>query len=170
MGTMYAALATCFYEPPHLVRVGIPSPGPEQELVDVLAVAVHPQVRDIAAGGCAEQLGDPPLVPGIDAVGRRADGQLVYFLATHDLIGTMAEKAVASARRSVDLPADVDVATVAAAMLPALLDGTPFRELPRVLDRIAAGELRVPTRTAPLTEVEQAWLPEIPGSCLVVVP
>ena len=44
------------------------------------------------------------MIPGIDGVGRRADGR-IYFVADDDVIGTMAEKAVVDVRRAIDLPA-----------------------------------------------------------------
>ena len=60
------------------------------------------------------------MIPGIDGVGRRPDGQLIYFVADDDVLGTMADKAVVDPRRSIELPDDVDVVKVAAAMNPAM--------------------------------------------------
>ena len=40
------------------------------------------------------------------AVGQRPDGTRVYFVAADDVTGTMADKALASARRSIVLPDD----------------------------------------------------------------
>jgi len=60
------------------------------------------------------------MIPGVDAVGRRDDGSLLYFLVDDDVFGTMADKAVADVRRSIELPDHVDVAKVAAAMNPAM--------------------------------------------------
>jgi hypothetical protein len=57
-----------------------------------------------------------PMIPEVDAVGRRPDGTRVYFVAADDVFGTMADKALASARRSIELLGDADVAKVAAAM------------------------------------------------------
>jgi NADPH:quinone reductase-like Zn-dependent oxidoreductase len=61
-----------------------------------------------------------PMIPGIDGVGRRPDGRLLYFAAHDDVIGTMADKAVVDLRRAVALPYDADVAKIAAAMNPAM--------------------------------------------------
>ena len=60
------------------------------------------------------------MIPGIDAVGQRPDGKRIYFVADDDVIGTMADKALADPRRSIELPDDADVAKVAAAMNPAM--------------------------------------------------
>jgi NADPH:quinone reductase-like Zn-dependent oxidoreductase len=60
------------------------------------------------------------MIPGIDAVGRRADGTRVYFVSADDLIGTMAERALVDRRRAIELPDTVDVVRVAATMNPAM--------------------------------------------------
>jgi NADPH:quinone reductase-like Zn-dependent oxidoreductase len=88
--------------------------------VDVLAVGLHPRVRSGAAGAHYTSTGSLPMIPGIDGVGRRPDGRLIYFAARDDVIGTMADKAVVDVRRAVDLPDDADVAKIAAAMNPAM--------------------------------------------------
>ena len=61
-----------------------------------------------------------PMIPGIDAVARRPDGKRIYFVADDAQFGTMAERAVVDQRRAIELPDDVDVATVAATMNPAM--------------------------------------------------
>ena len=60
------------------------------------------------------------MIPGIDAVGRRPDGKRIYFVADDPHFGTMAEKALVDKRRAIELPDDVDPATVAATMNPAM--------------------------------------------------
>jgi hypothetical protein len=45
------------------------------------------------------------MVPGIDGVGRTSDGDLLYFVALDNAVGTMAERAVVDRRRAVVLPA-----------------------------------------------------------------
>jgi NADPH:quinone reductase-like Zn-dependent oxidoreductase len=60
------------------------------------------------------------MVPGIDGVGRLPEGGLVYFVSPDDVWGSMADRAVVDRRRMVPLPADVDVARVAAGMNPAM--------------------------------------------------
>jgi NADPH:quinone reductase-like Zn-dependent oxidoreductase len=60
------------------------------------------------------------MVPGIDGVGRRPDGQRIYFVADDDVLGTLADQALVDDRRSIELPDDVDAATVAATMNPAM--------------------------------------------------
>jgi len=179
MAMMNAALVTSFYEPPHLQRI----PAPKGPVVEVVAVAVHPRVRAVAAGSECERLGDPPLVPGIDGVGRRADGTLVYFLAASELFGTMAELAIADPARSVELPAGTDPVLIAAGVHPAVSvrlgldasgdgadvrDATYWREVPYVVGSISS-VARV--RTIRLDKIESGWLlPEPAGTRTVIVP
>jgi NADPH:quinone reductase-like Zn-dependent oxidoreductase len=120
MATMNAAVVTSFSEPPHYQQFEVPQPASDEEvLVDVLAVGLHPRVRSGAAGAHYTSTGTLPMIPGIDAVARRADGKRIYFVADDDVIGTMAEKALADVRRAIELPDDMDVAKVAAAINPA---------------------------------------------------
>ena len=121
MSTMNAAVVTSFSEPPHYQQFEVPQPATGDEiLVDVLAVGLHPRTRSGAAGAHYTSSGALPMIPGIDAVGQRPDGKRIYFAAHDAVIGTMADKAVADVRRSIELPDDADVVKVAAAMNPAM--------------------------------------------------
>ena len=118
---MNAAVVTSFAEPPRYLQFEVPQPMTDDEvLVDVLAVGLHPRTRTDAAGAHYTSTRTLPMIPGIDGVGRLPDGKRIYFVASDDMIGTMAEKAVVDVRRSIELPDDVDVAKVAAAMNPAM--------------------------------------------------
>src|SRR5580692_3869008 len=128
MAMMNAAVVTSFAEPPHYQRFEVPHPrSAEEALVDVLAAGLHPRVRSGAAGAHYASTGTLPMIPGIDAVGRRPDGKRIYFVSDDDALGTMADKAVADVRRAIELPDDVDVAKVAAAMNPAMSSWVALR-------------------------------------------
>ncbi len=128
MPTMNAAVVTDFAEPPHYQQFEVPEPqGPHQEIVEVLAAGLHPRVRSDARGTHYTSTGTLPMIPGIDGVGRRADGSLVYFVADDDVPGTMAERALCDARRTIALPDGVDIARVAAAMNPAMSSWVALR-------------------------------------------
>ena len=128
MATMNAAVVTAFGEPPRYQRFEVPEPRTADEvLVDVLAAGLHPRVRTGAAGAHYTSTGMLPLIPGIDAVGQRPDGKRVYFMAADDVTGTMADKALASASRSIELPEHADVAKIAAAMNPAMSSWVALR-------------------------------------------
>jgi NADPH:quinone reductase-like Zn-dependent oxidoreductase len=128
METMHAAVVTSFDEPPHYRPFEVPRPTADDELlVDVLAVGLHPRVRTGAAGRHYTSTGTLPMIPGIDGVGQRTDGRRVYFVTDDDVIGTMADKAVIDVRRAIELPDDVDVPKVAAAMNPAMSSWVALR-------------------------------------------
>ncbi|HEY3947252.1 MAG TPA: zinc-binding alcohol dehydrogenase family protein [Solirubrobacteraceae bacterium] len=128
METMNAAVVTKFGDPPRYMPFRAPEPnGAEEIVVDVLAVGLHPRVRTGARGAHYTSSGTLPMIPGIDGVGRRADGKRIYFLAGDDAIGTMAERALVDVRRSVELPDGVDATRVAAAMNPAMSSWVALR-------------------------------------------
>ena len=128
MARMNAAVVTSFAEPPHYQPFEVPQPNaPDEFIVDVLAVGLHPRVRSGAAGAHYTSSGTLPMIPGINAVGQRPDGTRVYFAAADDVTGTMADKALASARRSIVLPDDADSAKIAAAMNPAMSSWVALR-------------------------------------------
>jgi NADPH:quinone reductase-like Zn-dependent oxidoreductase len=128
MPRINAAVVTDFAEPPRYQPFDLPeSSGPDQILVDVVAVGLHPRVRTGARGAHYTSSGQLPMIPGIDGVGRRADGRLVYFAADDAVLGTMAERALVDPRRTIVLPDDVDAAKVAAAMNPAMSSWVALR-------------------------------------------
>jgi NADPH:quinone reductase-like Zn-dependent oxidoreductase len=128
MAKMKAAVVTEFGEPPHYQQFEVPTPAnTDQALVDVLAVGLHPRVRTGARGTHYTSSGKLPMIPGIDGVGRRNDGKLIYFVADDDVIGTMAEQALVDVPRTIELPEDVDVEKVAATMNPAMSSWVALR-------------------------------------------
>lgn len=126
---MHAAVVRSFDHPPRYEEIELPPAAGEHALtVDVLAAALHPRVRSTADGSHYESTGELPLIPGIDGVGRDADGRLRYFVLPDTRFGSMAERAVVDARRSVVLPDGVDPATIAAAMNPAMSSWIALRK------------------------------------------
>jgi NADPH:quinone reductase-like Zn-dependent oxidoreductase len=69
-----------------------------------------------------------PLVPGIDGVGRRADGSLVYFILPETTYGAMAEQTVIDVRRSLALPPTADPVLLAASMNPGMSSWVALRQ------------------------------------------
>ncbi|WP_406335580.1 zinc-binding alcohol dehydrogenase family protein [Streptomyces sp. NBC_00203] len=125
---MHAAVVRSFDAPPRFDTIDTPRPREEHEvLVDVLAAGLHPRVRSSANGSHYTSEGVLPLVPGIDAVGRTEQGELLYFVAPDTALGTMAEQAVVDRRRAITLPTDTDPVTVAAAMNPGMSSWVALR-------------------------------------------
>jgi NADPH:quinone reductase-like Zn-dependent oxidoreductase len=115
-----AAVVTSFETAPEYQEFPTPTPGPGQELVTVLASAIHPRVRSQADGSHYTSTDELPLIPGIDGVGRTEQGELRYFVLPDTSLGAMAEQTLIDPRRSVALPSDVDPVLIAAAMNPAM--------------------------------------------------
>src|SRR5436190_3520770 len=118
---MKAAVVRSFDAPPRYEDFSEPAPrGREELLIDVLAVGLHPRVRSQAAGSHYTSTSALPLIPGVDGVGRGADGKLRYFVLDDTHMGSMADKTVIETERSLVLPRGVDPITIAAAMNPAM--------------------------------------------------
>ena len=118
---MKAAVVTTFDAPPQYLDFPDPvAHGKDQAVVDVLAAGLHPRVRSQANGSHYTSTDELPLIPGIDGVGRGADGLLRYFIRPDTTLGAMAERSVIDTRRSVALPENSDPVTVAAGMNPAM--------------------------------------------------
>ncbi len=125
---MRAAVVRSFDSPPRFDTIDRPqSHGEHEILVDVLAAGLHPRVRSGANGTHYTSDGVLPLVPGIDAVGRDPQGELLYFVAPDNALGTMAEQAVVDRRRAIALPPGTDPVAVAAAMNPAMSSWVALR-------------------------------------------
>jgi NADPH:quinone reductase-like Zn-dependent oxidoreductase len=118
---MHAAVVRAFGSPPRYEEFPAPHPSNEHEhLLEVVASGLHPRVRSQADGSHYTSTDELPLIPGIDGVGRRADGSLVYFLLPDTVYGAMAEQTVFDDRRSLVLPTGADPLIIAAAMNPAM--------------------------------------------------
>jgi NADPH:quinone reductase-like Zn-dependent oxidoreductase len=118
---MFAAVVRQFDHPPRYEACDPPVPsGPHDEMIQVLASGLHPRVRSQANGSHYTSTDALPLVPGIDGVGRRSDGSLVYFILPDTVFGSMAEHTVIDPRRSIPLPSDADPVLLAAAMNPGM--------------------------------------------------
>jgi hypothetical protein len=110
------------------------------------------------------------MIPGIDAVGQRPDGRRIYFVAADDVIGTMADKALASA------PVDRVALRSANFRLQGSGQGSAsghayLAELPSLVAEITAGTIAVKATMMRLADVEQIWSrAEVPGERTVLVP
>ncbi|WP_448061181.1 zinc-binding dehydrogenase [Cellulomonas hominis] len=125
---MKAAVVSSFDTAPRYEDFPAPVAGGDEMVVDVLATGLHPRVRSQADGSHYTSTAELPLVPGIDGVGRGADGLLRYFILPDTTLGAMAEQTVIDPRRSVVLPAGSDAVAVAAAMNPAMSSWVALRQ------------------------------------------
>lgn len=143
---MKAAVITSFDQPPRYGDYADPvCKGPGEMLVEVLAAGLHHVTRGQASGAHYSSSERLPLVPGVDGVGRGADGKLRYFVQSPGQIGAMADRTVIELDRSLELPSDSDPVTVAGAMNPAMASWlamrcrVPFRSGQKVLILGATG-------------------------------
>lgn len=117
---MNAAVVHSFDTPPRYTTFDDPAAGESELLVEVIAAGLHPIVKSLANGTHYGSAGVLPFIPGVDGVGRRADGTLVYFGTAKSPYGTFCERAVTSPRLSIPLPGDVDPVTIAAIANPGM--------------------------------------------------
>jgi NADPH:quinone reductase-like Zn-dependent oxidoreductase len=130
---MKAAVVTELGAHPTAREVPDPVASREHDLViDVLAAAISPRVLSQAAGTHYASTGALPLIPGIDGVGRTADGALRYFVLPDTSDGAMAERTVIDRRRSVVVPDRSDPVALAATMNPAMSSWIALRRRSRL--------------------------------------
>lgn len=126
---MHAAVVRQFDHPPRYESYASPAASDHhEEVVDVLASGLHPRVRSQANGSHYTSSAELPLVPGIDGVGRRPDGTLVYFILPDTAHGAMADQTVIDSRRSIPLPTGGDPILLAAAMNPGMSSWVALRQ------------------------------------------
>jgi NADPH:quinone reductase-like Zn-dependent oxidoreductase len=143
---MKAAVVRTFQQAPRYEDFDEPVPKSRAEiLLEVLAVGLHPRVRSQADGSHYTSTGALPLIPGVDGVGRGADGKLRYFVLDDTPLGSMADKTVIEVSRSIVLPRGTDPIAVAAGLNPAmgswlaLRCRVPFKKRQKVLILGATG-------------------------------
>jgi NADPH:quinone reductase-like Zn-dependent oxidoreductase len=126
---MKAAVVSSFGAAPRYQEFPAPAAvGDDDMVINMIAAGLHPRVRSQADGSHYTSTGELPLVPGIDGVGRGADGLLRYFILPDTRVGAMAEQTVIDTRRSIVLPEDSDPIAVAAAMNPAMSSWVALRQ------------------------------------------
>ncbi len=124
---MKAAVVSSFGTTPRYQDFTLPTPAGNELVVDVLAAGLHPRVLSQANGSHYTSTGELPLVPGIDGVGRDAEGNMRYFILPDTTLGSMAEQTIIDARRSILLPPGTSPVLVAAAMNPAMSSWVALR-------------------------------------------
>lgn len=109
---MKSARITEYGTPPELTELDGPgplgaypdSPAGPAEVVEVLIAGINPVDLAIASGKF--DAGAPPLpyTPGLEAIGRMADGEIVWFDGTHFPWGSIAERTVITEGSGITLP------------------------------------------------------------------
>ena len=95
----------------------------EQEgrhVVELVAAGIHPIVRGLASGRHYGSSDEWPLVPGVDAVVRNADGALAYSGFPQPPWGTLAQRISVPSLLWIPLPEGADPARVAGGVNPGM--------------------------------------------------
>lgn len=117
---MHAAVVQAFDVPPRYTTFTDPVEEEGERLVTVTAAGLHPIVKALASGTHYGSTGDLPFVPGVDGVGRLADGSRVFFGICRSPYGTFSERGLAANWMCIPLPDGLEDATAAGIANPAM--------------------------------------------------
>jgi len=104
-----------------------PVAGEGREIVELVAAGIHPVVRSLAEGRHYGSTGSWPLIPGVDAVARTADGSLVYTGFVEAPYGTLAERMAVPASLGQPVPEGADPVQIAGGLNPGLASWMPLQ-------------------------------------------
>lgn len=121
---MKAAIVKTLGAPPVFGQFSEPMPLPGETVINVVAAGIKQLDRAIVRGTHYSSPKTLPIIPGTDGVGYLEDGSRVYFASFRQPFGAMAERAAAS--WSVPVPPEINDATAAALINPALAAWLPL--------------------------------------------
>jgi len=123
-----AAVVHAFDVPPRYTNFADPVAAEGERLVTVTAAGLHPIVKALASGTHYGSTGDLPFVPGVDGVGRLADGSRVFFGVSRSPFGTFSELGLAPNWMCIPLPDGLDDVTAAGIANPAMSSSLALTE------------------------------------------
>ena len=132
---MHAAVVRAFDLPPRYTTFADPVAAEGELLVTITAAGLHPIVRALASGTHYGSTGDLPFVPGVDGVGRLADGSRIYFGISRSPYGTFSERGLAANWMCIPLPDGLDDATAAGIANPAMSSWVALMERAKFVAR-----------------------------------
>ena len=97
-----------------------------RQVVELVAAAIHPVVRGLASGQHYGSGDRWPLVPGVDAVVRSAEGVLAFSGFPQPPYGTLAERISVPSFLWIPLPEGADPARVAGGVNPGMASWLPL--------------------------------------------
>lgn len=98
-----------------------------RQIVELVAAAIHPIVRSLASGQHYGSDGQWPLIPGVDAVVRSAEGVLAFSGFPQPPYGTLAERISVPLFLWIPLPEGADPARVAGGVNPGMASWLPLQ-------------------------------------------
>jgi NADPH:quinone reductase-like Zn-dependent oxidoreductase len=103
-----------------------PVPGEGYEIVDLVAAGIHHVTRSVAVGRHYSAGGIFPVIPGLNAVARTADGGLVFTASAPPPYGTFAERISSPDAMRFPLPEEASPEAVAAGVNPGMGSWLPL--------------------------------------------
>ena len=117
---MNAAVLHALGRSPRFEHFPEPIPADGEVLVQVLASALKPVDKQMAAGSHYGSPREFPVICGMDGVGLLADGARVFFAAPRRPYGAMAERSIVHGSRCWPVPDALDDVTAAALVNPGM--------------------------------------------------
>jgi NADPH:quinone reductase-like Zn-dependent oxidoreductase len=124
---MRAALIEAPGDGAHYGDFAEPSEHEGRQVVELVAAGIHPIVRGLASGQHYGSSGQWPLIPGVDAVVRSAEGVLAFSGFPQPPYGTLAERISVPSFLWTPLPEGADPARVAGGVNPGLASWLPLK-------------------------------------------
>jgi len=103
-----------------------PPAGAGSQIVELAAAGIHHLTRSVAAGRHYGRGGAFPVIPGLNAVARAADGTLVFTSSGPPPYGTLAERIASPDAMRFPLPPTASAEAVAAGVNPGLASWLPL--------------------------------------------
>jgi NADPH:quinone reductase-like Zn-dependent oxidoreductase len=103
-----------------------PVPSEGYEIVDLVAAGIHHVTRSVAIGRHYSAGGVFPVIPGLNAVARTADGGLVFTASAPPPYGTFAERIASPDAMRFPLPDGASAEAVAAGVNPGMGSWLPL--------------------------------------------
>ncbi|KAA3514801.1 zinc-binding dehydrogenase [Agrobacterium vitis] len=104
-----------------------------ETLITVSAAALSHLVKSRASGTHYSSSGSFPFVVGIDGVGRKENGERVYFALPKAPFGSMAERTVVASVQCLAVPDNLDDITAAAIVNPGMSSWMAYRERAKLI-------------------------------------
>ncbi|MBX5154505.1 zinc-binding alcohol dehydrogenase family protein [Rhizobium lentis] len=101
---MKAAVVNAFGVTPSFQEFPEPEAGDGETVVTVESAAISPIVKLLASGRHYMSAAKAGFVPGVDGIGRDADGKRVYFLFPRAPFGSLAQKSLSARAMTVPVP------------------------------------------------------------------
>ena len=104
-----------------------PAAGEGSQIVELVAAGIHQLTRSVATGRHYSRGGVFPVIPGLNAVARTADGELVFTSSGPPPYGTFAERIASPGAMRFPLPHGAQPEAVAAGVNPGMASWLPLK-------------------------------------------